>query len=223
MASKPKTPTTLPASKAAAPAAPADAARAKAADDLNTAKVMTNGQCNAAVVKLYLSRINGSGSNVQALCEASQEQALAIGKGDLSSLEFMLLAQAQALQAMFIDLASVAKRQERTDNIQTMTTLALKCAAQSRQAVTALAELRVPKTVMFAKQANVTSGPQQVNNGVNAPLLPPRVEEIQNRPNELLEAQHGNGLVTRTAGTAGRADPHLATVGEVHRAEVAGR
>ena len=59
----------------------------------------------------------------------------------------MLLTQATALQAIFIDLALRAKRQDRFEGIHTMTTLALKCAAQSRQAVTALAELRMPKII----------------------------------------------------------------------------
>jgi hypothetical protein len=211
MATKPKTPKT----PAAAKATTAD----KASEDQLTARVMTNGQCNAVVVQQYLHYVNG-GSNVQALSEVSMKQAQAIAGGDFSSLEHMLLTQATALQAMFVDLATRAKRQDRFDGIQTMTTLALKCAAQSRQAVTALAELRMPKTVMFAKQANVTSGPQQVNNGVVAPASPARAEEIQNRPNELLEVQHGNHLDTRAAGKAGGADPHLATLGEIHRAEV---
>lgn len=124
---------------------------------------------------------------------------------------------------MFIDLALRAKRQDRFEGIHTMTTLALKCAAQSRQAVTALAALRMPKTVMFAKQANVSSGPQQVNNGVVAQASLARAEEMENRPNELLEVQHGNHLDARAAGTAGSADSHMATVGEVHRAEDASR
>lgn len=222
MATKPKTPKTT----AAAKATTADDLKRKAADkaseDELTARVMTNGQCNAVVVQQYLHYVNG-GSNVQALSEVSMKQAQAIGGGDFSSLEHMLLTQATALQAMFVDLATRAKRQDRFDGIQTMTTLALKCAAQSRQAVTALAELRMPKTVMFAKQANVSNGPQQVNNGVVAQASPSRAEEIQNRPNELLEARHGNQLDTRAAGTAGGADPHMVPLEAVHRAEVTGR
>ena len=75
----------------------------------------------------------------------------------------------------------------------------------------------------FAKQANVTNGPQQVNNGVATPATTSRAEEIQNGPNELLEMQHGNHLDSRAAGAAGGADPHLAAVGAIHRAEVTGR
>ena len=199
------------------------ARKAEAADDeMNTARVMQNGQCNAAVVKTYLHFVN-DGSNVKALSQVSMKDAAAIGSGDLSSLEHMLLTQATALQAMFVDLALRAKRQDRFDGIQIMTTLALKCAAQSRQAVTALAELRMPKSVMFAKQANVSSGPQQINNGVVAQASPARAEEIQSRPNELSGANHGLLENTRTSCSAGGADPHLATVGALDRAEVTRR
>ena len=199
------------------------ARKAQAADDdMNTARVMQNGQCNAAVVKTYLHFVN-DGSNVQALSKVSMKDAIAIGGGDVSSLEHMLLTQATALQAMFVDLALRAKQQDRFDGIQIMTTLALKCAAQSRQAVTALAELHQPRSVMFAKQANVSSGPQQINNGVVAQASPARAEEIQSRPNELSGANHGLLENTRTSCSAGGADPHLATVGALDRAEVTRR
>ena len=221
MATKPKTPKT-PATALTTAADAAAAAKAKRAADLHTARIMIDGSINAVVVQKYLPGVN-DGGDMLTLVEVTREQVKAIAGGDLSMLEGMLLSQATALQAMFTDLAARAKPQDRFDAIQTMTTLALKCAAQSRQAVTALAELRMPKTVMFAKQANVTSGPQQVNNGVLAPASPLRAEEIQNRPNELLEMQHGNHLDTRAAGTAGGADSRLEAVGALDRAEVTGR
>ena len=222
MATKTKTPRAAPEPKPAAveraEERAREAAKAEHETSLWTATFLTNGRCNGVVVQKYLNYVNG-GSTEKALSEVSAEQARAIGGGDFSSLEYMLLTQATALQAMFADLAVRARNQTRFDGIQTMTTLALKCAAQSRQAVTALAELRMPKTVMFAKQANVTSGPQQVNNGVLASASPLRAEEIQNRPNELLEMPHGNHLDTRAAGTAGGADPHLVPVEVLDRAD----
>lgn len=222
MATKTKAPQATPDAKRAAAERAEEQARkaAKAKQDADhfNARVLTDGSCNAAVVQQYLSNVNGGG-DLATLAHTGTEQAKAIGGGDISQLEAMLLSQATALQAMFTSLALRARQQDRFDGIQTLTTLALKAAAGSRQAITALAELRMPKTVMFAKQANVTSGPQQVvNNGVAAPASPARAEEIQNRPSELLEAQGGNYLDTRTASTAGGADPHLATVGAVNRA-----
>ena len=213
----------------AAPVAPAaiaedlaGIAQKKAEEDILTAYVLTSGQCNNLVVQRYLHYVNDGGS-VAALSKVSAEQVFAIAGGNLSSLELMLLTQATALQAMFIDLALRAKRQDSFEGTQTLTTLALKCAAQSRQAVTALAELRIPKAVMFAKQANVSNGPQQVNNRVVAPAAPARAEENQHRPNELLDEQRSIPLDRRMTRAAVGADAHLAPVGEVNRSKVSGR
>jgi hypothetical protein len=81
----------------------------------------------------------------------------------------------------------------------------------------------MPKSVMFAKQANVTSGPQQINNGVIPTAGAARAEGFADRQNELLEAQHGQGLDTGTSGTPGRTDPVLAAVGAVDGANVGRR
>lgn len=191
-------------------------AKAKAEDEKSMAALMTGGILNAAVTRIYLPTI-GEATTTQALDEVGQQQAKAIAAGDLSQLEHMLLTQASALQAMFIDLACRAKNQSQFDALQTMTGLALKCAAGSRQAIVALAELRTPKTSVFAKQANVTTGPQQVNNGTNPQAGSARAEEIATRPNELLEASHEQRLDTRAQNQGRRADPGARTLETVNR------
>lgn len=78
----------------------------------------------------------------------------------------MLLSQSVTLQAMFAGLAFQAQQQTHRCNLRTATCLALKAAVGSRQAIIALAEVRMPKQVPFAKQANVNyDGQQQVNDG----------------------------------------------------------
>jgi hypothetical protein len=71
--------------------------------------------------------------------------------------------------------------------------------------------------VIYARQANVTTGPQQVNNGVAAPT---RGRESETAQNEQSEATHELLPDTRASSAAIGSDPALATVGEVHRAEV---
>jgi len=66
--------------------------------------------------------------------------------------------------------------------------------------------------VLFAKQANIAHGPQQVNNG--APL-PARTENATIAPNELLEAHAVTRLDTGATAAAGAGDPSLATVGTI--------
>ena len=189
----------------------------KAEADKQTALAMMGGQCGAAVVQGYLSYVN-NGSNLTALNDAAQAMGKRVAADDFSDLERMLLSQATALQAMFTDLALRSRQVDMAAHMQMMTALALKCATGSRQAITALAELRMPKTVLFAKQANVTSGPQQVNNGVMTTPPASRTATIQDRPNELLEATHGNCLDTRAPSTASRADSVMATLGAIHGA-----
>jgi hypothetical protein len=61
----------------------------------------------------------------------------------------------------------------------------------------ALSDIKNP-SVVYAKQANITHGNQQVNNGVTAP----RTQENKIYSNELLEHTHGVRLDTREKNTA---------------------
>jgi len=204
----------------------AQQAKKKADEEQFAARVSTDGTVNLVVVARYLPNLNG-GASSQALSAVLQEQVKAIAGGDLTQLETMLLAQATALQAMFVDLAYRAKAQDSREWLQLHSTLALKCAAGSRQAIVALAELRAPKSVLFAKQANFAQQ-QQVNNGMAAPVsaavravragAQAHAEENAGQQNGLLEASHGIELDTRAQSTAGGADPHLEAVAAGHRA-----
>lgn len=186
------------------------------ADWAQVAEVMIDGRCNAAVVQSYLGQVGDT--DLHALAVAVSTQARAIAKDDLGGLEHMLLTQATALQAMFTDLALRAKRQDRLDAIQTLTNLALKCAAQSRQSIEALGELRVPKSVMFAKQANINNGgQQQVNNGV-VPVA--RVETGQAAPSEQSGLTHELLSDARASGSTIGAGSYLEAVDALNRAEV---
>ncbi|MCC7151288.1 MAG: hypothetical protein IT501_04755 [Rubrivivax sp.] len=146
--------------------------------------------------------------------------------GDLSAAVTMLSSQAVALNAMFGELArrSALNMGEYIDASERYMRLALKAQGQCRATLETLAAIKNPPAV-FARQANINNGgQQQVNNGVVAPASPARAEEIQSRPNELLEQQqHGEWLDTGTAGKAGGADPHLEPVGAIDRADVTGR
>ena len=66
--------------------------------------------------------------------------------------------------------------------------------------------------IVFAKQANINqgNGNQQVNNGM--PASATHAEKTINQSNELLEAQHGERMDTRTAGATIVKNPAMATV-----------
>ena len=140
---------------------------ATASAEMVSARAITGSLISSTVVRTYLPA--SSGPSEVALSAAVKEQAAAVGAGDMSPIEELLLAQSAALTAMFVDLANRARKQSQPASAQAMTALALKAAAGARQALVAAAELRVPRTTVFAKQANMTSAALQVNNGPPAP------------------------------------------------------
>jgi len=66
-------------------------------------------------------------------------------------------------------------------------------------------------------QANIAHGPQQVNNGPAQPGEPSRAAKTENQQNKLLEAENGERVELKTAGTASEIDSSLEAVGAVHR------
>lgn len=188
------------------------------------AETMVDGTACAAVAARSLSGIGNGAADAHDLRCFIADTVKGVAAGDLSVLEKMLLSQSVTLQAMFADLAFKAQQQTHRDNLQVMTSLALKAAAGSRQAIVALAELRMPKQVLFAKQANVNNGgQQQVNNGGAGPSGTVRAdahahaENPATAPSGLLEQQHGQWMDPRAPGTASGIDPRVEALGKVHR------
>ena len=143
-----------------------------------------------------------------------REKIEKVKAGDMGSVESMLYGQAMTLQTMFTSLARQAASETGLKQYQAKLTFALKAQAQCRATLEALAEIKNPRPVSFVKQANISNGPQQVNNGAAAP----RTEEFRTEPNKLLEASHGNYLDTGAQSQASGANPHLETVGAGQRA-----
>lgn len=127
-----------------------------------------------------------------------------------------LMAQAVALNAIFNALAMRSQVQQRMENLDPFMRLALKAQNQCRMTLETLAAIKNPP-VVFARQANVANGPQQVNN-VSVPGPTTHTTKPQNLETELLETHHGKRLDTRTKSQASSADPRMETVGVVHRA-----
>ena len=144
-----------------------------------------------------------------------REQVRQVQDGNMGRVEAMLYGQAMTLQTIFTSLARKAVAQEYLKQFQANLTLALKAQAQCRATLEALAEIKNPRPVSFVRQANISNGPQQVNNG-QAPATHAR--NSQALQNELLEHQHGNYLDTGAQGAAGGADPHLEAVEAGQRA-----
>ena len=185
-------------------------------DRLRTvAKLTLRPSANAAAIVQEYAKPFGE----QDMVALMEEMVVSIEKvhgGDLKHCESMLMGQAQALQAMFVSCARSAKNQEYQKNLESFFRMALKAQNQCRMTLETLATIKNPP-IVFAKQANIVNGPQQVNNGVSA--NGPTREEKSIQSNELLTdgVEHGPTLDTRGAAAAGGANQELATVGEIDR------
>jgi hypothetical protein len=145
-------------------------------------------------------------------------QVRRVQSGDLGGAEAMLIAQAVALNALFTGLAHVASKLTAVDHIDRIMRLGLRAQGQCRATLETLALIKNPPAV-FARQANIANGPQQVNNGLmpaQAASDPARAGNPETAPIELLEA-HGKRLDAREAGTAGNRDTTLAALGTLDR------
>jgi len=141
------------------------------------------------------------------------EQCRSVQGGSTKRLESMLVAQAHSLDVVFASLARRAIGQEGLNQYETHMKLALKAQSQCRATLETLAAIKNPP-VVFAKQANIAQGPQQVNNG----LMPvAHAKQIDNRPTELLEHEHAERLDTRTSSAAKRSDQAMETMETFHR------
>jgi hypothetical protein len=142
-----------------------------------------------------------------------------VNAGDLSGPEAMLSAQACALDAIFTELARRAalNMSEYINAAEIYLRLALKAQAQCRTTVETLIEMKNPRPVAFVSQANISSGPQQVNNAT--PLASSRAGNFSNPSNELLEVKNEERLDIGAAGPTGNPYSHMETVGAIYRTE----
>jgi hypothetical protein len=159
------------------------------------------------------------GMDVPAMLKQLRTQAETVNKGDLAQAEAMMINQATALQSLFSFLAARGLGCDQAPAFEANMRIALRAQSQCRATLETLAAIKNPP-VIYARQANIANGPQQVNNGA-APPSPAR--EFQSEQTKQLEAYHGSEtLDTRTTGTSAAVDTAMATMGEVNRPEVAG-
>ncbi|MDD5579043.1 MAG: hypothetical protein PHY16_07145 [Methylobacter sp.] len=148
----------------------------------------------------------------KSLLDELKQQVEMVNSGDMKRPETMLLTQAHTLDSLFNKLAQKAYKQEYISQLETFLRLALKAQSQCRSTLETLATLKNP--VIFAQQANIAHGSQQINNGI-----PSRAEEQAIAPNKLLrESPHATLDTGRTIET-GAIDSPMETVAAVHRPE----
>lgn len=128
--------------------------------------------------------------------------------GDLSELESTLAAQIVSLNAIFTTLARRATACEYLNQVELNLRLALKAQAQCARTAEILATIKNPP-IVYAKQANIAQGHQQINNGDK---FATHAQKIQTSSNELLSETNNAPLDTRGTIEAVRANQELAAV-----------
>jgi len=156
-------------------------------------------------------------TDLNAIAHALREKSSQVIHGDMASVKAQLHDQAVSLQAIFTNLSIEAASSDAISRMEPLLRLALKAQNQSRATLETLAMIMNPP-VVYAQQANIAAGPQQVNNGVPAMSPPAQLENSE--PTELFEERrHGSRLDTGAPGAHGGVDPHLAPVGTLDRTE----
>lgn len=153
----------------------------------------------------------GEHLDVPELVSCLRAQAAAVHGGDMTQAEAALINQATALQSLFARLIERGMGSEYMDQFERYIRLGLRAQAQCRATLETLATIKNPP-IVYARQANIAHGPQQVNNGATAHAAPSQIEQP-----ELLEATHGERLDPGAAQAPSRSNPAMATVEAIDR------
>jgi hypothetical protein len=167
-------------------------------------------------------------NNMGELCIATlvselRNQCSVASTGDLSGVETMLLAQAHTLDAIFHRLARQAATAGLLDHFDCQLRIALKAQSQSRATLETLAAIKNPAPVAFVRQANISGGPQQVNNSGAASAHPPSRAGNESPRNKLLEGEHAERMDTNSPSAAAGTDCHLEAVDSINWSAIRGR
>jgi hypothetical protein len=175
----------------------------------------------AAECKTTLGKAIAAGDAWDGVIDVLESFSAKLRKNDLTPAEDMLMSQAVALQSLFVRMSESALADPGLAPFDVKFRYALRAQAQCRATLETLAAIKNPP-VVFARQANVSNGPQQINNGPVA-RRSSRVRKNRNERSELsgdaIELPPDKG----TPALACRADTPLASMGEIDRTSDGGR
>jgi hypothetical protein len=120
---------------------------------------------NGIVASMFTGKTMGVKLDLQSLVLELNEQVDQLRSGDKSKTETILFAQALTLNAIFLEMSRRAALNmgQHLDATEAYMRMALKAQNQVRLTLETINNMRNPPMVI-AKQANISAGPQQVNN-----------------------------------------------------------
>lgn len=131
------------------------------------ANVVAQGLASNATTAMDFAKASFGELSLTEMVAALKEQTGRVTGGDMAGVEQMLAAQMLTMNVMFSELSRRAALNMGTylDPTEKYLRLALKAQSQCRATAETLAVIKNPP--IFAKQANIAHGPQQVNNGTS--------------------------------------------------------
>lgn len=187
---------------------------------MHASAMAVSSSANAAAVVDSFAKAAFGEQDINELVSLLSKSMTDLNGGKMNRVENMLLGQAHALQSIFVSLARRASRQEYLKQYETYLRLSLKAQSQCRATLETLAAIKNPP-IVYARQANIANGPQQVNNGVSGQVRPGApAQEIELEQSKL--SGGGNELLpdARASGLTIPANQEVEALGEIHRAEV---
>lgn len=188
------------------------------------AKIAVDGtMANANTIQTYAYGQMGEHGSMSQTIDSLQDKIKASKEGSTAVADELLIGQAVALNAVFNECMRRAALNmgEYPDAMERYMRVGFKAQSLCRASFESLAKINNPPNVAFVRQANIANGPQQVNNGTQAPEGvpdPARTGKNENAPIELLEDINGQWLDTRATGEASCRDPQMEPVGVIDRA-----
>lgn len=189
--------------------------------DLATARTLSRPEIGAAAI---MEKWSPDTYDVNVLADELAVQVKAVNQGDMQRTEGMLLSQAHALDAIFVNLMRRSMNQTTLLHWEAYMRMGMKAQSQCRATLQVLAEIKNPRPVAFVKQANINNGGhQQVNNGSEVIALPDPAPARKNETEQtkLLDGETNGGtyLDTGTTQAAGRGNKALEPVEVINRAK----
>ena len=173
---------------------------------------------NAMTARTFTQHITGS-TDITETIATMHEKVNSVNNGNTSDLEATLTAQVSSLNAIYSEMARRAALNmgEHLQATESYMRLALKAQAQCARTIEVITAMKNPP-VIFAKQANISNGIQQVNNGSQPTVSPAHAGKTINQSNELLEHQHyGEWLDSRATQATSGTNQTMAAVEALHR------
>lgn len=157
-------------------------------------------------------------TSLDAVVDELRQQTALVQDGNLEHPKAMLMAQANALNALFFSLTKRSLANARDghylDAADRYMRLALKAQAQATRTLEVLSEIVNPRPVAYVRQANIAQT-QQVNNS-------PARENTNSANQTIREGVNGLHQNPRTQSLAGKPYPPMETMEEINRTKVFG-